>query len=101
MNFNIGLPGDRFRIAGPIENKCISIQIPIDDDDDNSILYPDIFAAEMQNITENPDWDAENIHIYMDNLMSSLLRKLGYGKAMDIFDNERRERDSEFCSVDS
>lgn len=44
MNFSIGCPGDRFRIAGPIENKCINIQIPIDDDDDNNILYPDIFA---------------------------------------------------------
>lgn len=90
MNFSIGLPGDRFCISGPIKNKCISIQIPIDDDDDNDILYPDVFAAEMQNITENPDWDAENIHIYMDNLMSTLLRKLGYGKAMDIFDNEMK-----------
>ena len=90
MNFSIGLPGDRFRIAGPIENKCISIQIPIDNDDDNNILYPDIFAAEMQNITENPDWDTENIHIHMDNLMSALLRKLGYGKAMDIYDKEMK-----------
>ena len=62
----------------------------IDNDDDNNILYPDIFAAEMQNITENPDWDTENIHIHMDNLMSALLRKLGYGKAMDIYDKEMK-----------
>jgi hypothetical protein len=44
-----------------------------------------IFATEMRRISEHKD--TEMAHIMADELMCKLLRELGYGDGVDIFEN--------------
>ncbi len=43
-----------------------------------------MFSILMKKATDN---DAENGHIEMDDLMCTLLRSLGYGDGVNIFEN--------------
>lgn len=49
-------------------------------------MSPEQFEEEMRKYHESDD-DAEDIHINMEYLMCHLLRNLGYGKGIDIFEN--------------
>ena len=52
-------------------------------------ITPEEFAKRMQGIKElySDFHDTDERHIAMDNLMCELLRELGYGEGIDIFDN--------------
>lgn len=51
----------------------------------NEIPTPEQFAWMMRGKMGS---DLEGAHVSMDDLMVELLRKLGYGEAMDIFDTQ-------------
>lgn len=53
--------------------------------DDNSIPTPEEFAQMMRN---QMGADNETAHGEMDDLMVELLRRLGYGEAMDVFEKQ-------------
>lgn len=53
--------------------------------DDNSIPTPEEFAQMMRNQMSG---DNEVAHVEMDELMVELLRRLGYGEAMDVFEKQ-------------
>lgn len=45
---------------------------------------PDIFASDMRRAFDSGD-DMEDAHIQADSLMCELLRSLGYGAGVDVF----------------
>lgn len=55
-------------------------------------ITPEEFAKKMKEIKdayidEDEDWnDVEDVHFDMDVLMMEVLRSLGYGEGVDIFD---------------
>ena len=51
---------------------------------DSHIMTPEEFAKAMKKAS---DYDEEVAHMQMDDLMSDLLRQLGYGEGIDIFEN--------------
>lgn len=59
------------------------------------LLTPEEFAKMMKDISDKlvnppecrPYYDEEDAHIEMDYLMCNLLRSLGYGDGVDIFEN--------------
>ena len=53
--------------------------------DGNSIPTPEEFAQMMRNQVSG---DNEGAHAEMDELMVELLRRLGYGEAMDVFEKQ-------------
>ena len=65
----------------------------ISESSDNRIMTPEEFAKKMKKISDNLKYqndayyDEEDAHMQMDDLMSDLLRQLGYGEGIDIFDN--------------
>lgn len=65
----------------------------ISEPSDNRIMAPEEFAKKMKKISDNLKYqndayyDEEDAHMQMDDLMSDLLRQLGYGEGIDIFDN--------------
>ena len=48
-------------------------------------MSPDDFAREMRYKSRKTDTEAA--HGDMDDLMCNLLRELGYGEAVDVFEN--------------
>ena len=61
---------------------------------DSHIMTPEEFAKAMKKVSDNlndptghPYYDEEDAHMQMDDLMSYLLRQLGYGEGIDIFYN--------------
>lgn len=53
---------------------------------------PKEFAEAMRNIPEvlnkrGHQWDQEDSHIVADSYMCELLRELGYGEGVDVFEN--------------
>jgi hypothetical protein len=52
------------------------------------ILTPEEFKAAMSQAFDK--CDTESAHVYADELMCDLLRKLGYGEGIDIFDSEEK-----------
>lgn len=59
----------------------------ISESSDNCIMTPEEFAKKMKKISDNLKYQEEDAHMQMDDLMSDLLRQLGYGEGIDIFDN--------------
>lgn len=55
--------------------------------DDTDIPTPEEFATMMRN---QMNGDLENSHSAMDDLMVELLRHLGYGEAMDVFEQQEK-----------
>ena len=61
----------------------------------DSPLTPEEFTKAMKDISDklanppkgNPYYDEEDAHMGMDDLMCDLLRSLGYGDGVDIFEN--------------
>ena len=53
-------------------------------------MTPDEMAKKMRAITENPDGDQETDHEECDALMCAVLRELGFGAAVDIFESSHR-----------
>lgn len=53
-------------------------------------MTPEEFAAEMEGIYERFDDDPEFGHWHMDNCMCDLLRELGYGDGIDIFNKQSK-----------
>lgn len=51
-----------------------------------NIPTPEEFAYLMKALSG--EGDLETIHSEMDDLMAKLLRKLGYGEAMDVFEEQ-------------
>jgi hypothetical protein len=52
-------------------------------------MTPEEFAAKMREAYEThwmKEEDEEVVHIVMDGIMCNLLRSLGYGEGVDIFD---------------
>lgn len=47
-------------------------------------MTPDDFKERMTELSKGED--IEDRHVYMDNLMCDLLRELGYGDGVDIFE---------------
>lgn len=58
--------------------ECPLIELPNDDE----------FAKEMK--IASGQYDEEQSHIAMDGVMCDLLKKLGYVKAMEIFENAEK-----------
>lgn len=55
----------------------------------NTSMTPEEFAAKMREAYEThwmKEEDEEVVHIVMDGIMCDLLRSLGYGEGVDIFD---------------
>ena len=52
-------------------------------------MNPEEFKNEMIIIREVYD-SPEEFHIFADELMCELLRELGYGDGIDIFDNQEK-----------
>lgn len=50
-------------------------------------MTPEKFADKMNAIFNEYFNDEERRHIAMDNLMCEVLRELGYGDGIDIFEN--------------
>lgn len=50
-------------------------------------LSPRSFAHRMQKLYEEYGGDREAVHAEMDDLMCNLLRSLGYGKGVEIFES--------------
>lgn len=48
-------------------------------------MSPSQFEKEMRKIHDNDDFDTEDKHRYMDNLMAEVLKELGYSKGIQIF----------------
>lgn len=67
------------------------MQEPVSVDSSVTPMTPEEFAAEMRRVYDEC-WNVEekDEHAAMDNLMCSLLRKLGYGDAVDIFENTHK-----------
>lgn len=63
------------RSTGERANGCPLIKLPNDDE----------FAKEMKIASEQ--YDEEQSHIAMDGVMCDLLKKLGYEKAIEIFED--------------
>ena len=59
-------------------------------------MTPEEFAKKMKKISDNLKYqndayhDEEVAHMQMDDLMSDLLRQLGYGEGIDIFENTNK-----------
>ena len=53
-------------------------------------ITPEEFAKRMQEIHDRYLDDEEVVHSEMDDLMCELLRQLGYGEGIDIFDNTHK-----------
>lgn len=68
----------------------------ISEPSDNRIMAPEEFAKKMKKISDNLKYqndayyDEEDAHMQMDDLMSDLLRQLGYGEGIDIFENTNK-----------
>lgn len=68
----------------------------ISESSDNRIMTPEEFAKKMKKISDNLKYqndayyDEEDTHMQMDDLMSDLLRQLGYGEGIDIFENTNK-----------
>lgn len=50
-------------------------------------ITPEVFAERMRNAIEE---GTEDGHMIMDDLMCELLRELGYGEGIDIFENTHK-----------
>lgn len=50
-------------------------------------MTPHEFWESMYEIKINPDLYEETRHIMMDDIMCSLLRELGYGEGVDVFED--------------
>ena len=65
---------------------------------ENHVLTPEEFAKAMEDISDKltnppkdcPYYDEEDAHVEMDYLMCDLLRSLGYGDGVSIFENANR-----------
>ena len=60
--------------------------------EDNHALTPEEFTKAMKDISDKlvedlPYYDEEDAHMEMDDLMCDLLRTLGYGDGVDVFEN--------------
>ena len=53
-------------------------------------MTPDEFKTRMAEFYDAADKDVEYQHIKADKLMCELLRSLGYGDGVDVFDKEQR-----------
>lgn len=51
-------------------------------------MTPEEFANKMRNIIVELGEDRDYLHRAMDRCMCDLLRELGYGEGIDIFDNQ-------------
>lgn len=61
------------------------------------IMTPEEFAKAMKKASDNlndptgrPYYDEEDAHSKMDGIMADLLRQLGYGEGIDIFENTNK-----------
>ena len=54
------------------------------------ITSPDDFARRMRNVAKQFPDDPERQHILMDNLMCTLLTRLGYTEGVEVFNNTHR-----------
>ena len=50
-------------------------------------MTPEEFAKAMKKAS---DYDEEDAHSKMDGIMADLLRQLGYGEGIDIFENTNK-----------
>ena len=64
---------------------------------DSRIMTPEEFAKAMKKASDNlndptghPYYDEEDAHSEMDGIMADLLRQLGYGEGIDIFENTNK-----------
>lgn len=57
---------------------------------DDEIMTATEFENEMKKIQEQYNGDIELVHYYMDELMAKLLKKLGYGKGIKVFESQRK-----------
>lgn len=53
---------------------------------DTTVITPEAFKTRMANIFYSAGKDVESCHGQMDDLMCELLRNLGYGEGIDIFE---------------
>lgn len=51
------------------------------------MLTPEEFCKEMENLRNDLDSDEEVFHICADGLICDLLRELGYGDGVDVFES--------------
>ena len=76
--------------------KKTSEEDDISESSDNRIMTPEEFAKKMKKISDNLKcqndayYDEEDAHSKMDGIMADLLRQLGYGEGIDIFENTNK-----------
>ena len=56
----------------------------------DGVITPEEFTKRMQEIHDRYLDDEEVVHSEMDDLMCDLLRELGYGEGVDIFDKTHK-----------
>ena len=49
-------------------------------------MTPEEFKKRMKKICKDDDYTLEECHIFADDLMCKLLRSLGYGDGVEIFE---------------
>lgn len=49
-------------------------------------MTPEEFKERMKKICESSDYNTEDRHVFADDLMCELLRSLGYGDGVEIFE---------------
>ena len=49
-------------------------------------MTPEEFKERMKKICKDDDYNDEELHIFADDLMCKLLRSLGYGDGVEIFE---------------
>jgi hypothetical protein len=54
------------------------------------VMTPKEFTEEMRKIQNETDGDEEAIHGKMDELMCKVLKELGYGDGVDIFEGQTK-----------
>ena len=57
---------------------------------EQNVMTPEEFENEMAKLRFVKDDDLEGRHVAMDELMCDVLRSLGYGDGIDIFNNTHK-----------
>lgn len=50
-----------------------------------NVMTPEEFATKMRELSDSGD--LEGAHVEMDDLMCEILKSLGYGEGVEIFEN--------------
>lgn len=56
----------------------------------NDVMSPDQFVEQMSSISKDLGGDPEMCHIYMDKCICGVLKALGYGDGVEVFEKAKK-----------